>query len=138
MPSQKGRDLLLKIGDGGNPETFATIGAARALSMTLDNRLVDATSMDGGGIQSLQGDAGVQSMQVVLQGLFKDAAAEESLRAAAFARTSKNYELLFPNSDKYAAAFVIESYARSGTHDGLEVFAVTLLRNGAGTFTAGA
>lgn len=138
MPSQKGRDLLLKIGDGGTPEIFTTIGAARALSMTLDNRPVDATSMDGGGIQSLQSDAGVQSMQVVLQGLFKDAAAEESLRAAAFARTSKNYELLFPNGDKYAAAFVIESYARSGAHDGLEVFAVTLLRNGGGTFMAGA
>lgn len=138
MSSQKGRDLLLKIGDGGGPETFTALGAARTTAMTLNNQPVDATTMDDGGIQALKADAGVQTMQIRLDGLFKDAAAEETLRAAAFARTSNNYELVFPNGDKYAAAFVVENYARGGTHDGLETFSVTLLRNGAGTFTPGA
>lgn len=138
MPSQKGRDLLLKIGNGGSPtETFTTIGAARTVAMTLNNQPLDATTMDGAGIQALAADAGVQTMQIKLEGLFKDSAAEEALRAAAFGRTSKNYELFFPNGDKYAAAFVIENYARGGSFDGLETFSVTLSRNGAGTFTAG-
>lgn len=139
MPSQKGRDLLLKIGNGGSPtETFTTIGAARTAAMTINNQPLDATSMDSGGIQVLQSDAGVQAMQLRLDGLFKDSAAEETLRAAAFGRAEKNYELFFPNGDKYAAAFVIESYARGGTHDGLETFSLTLSRSGNGTFTAGA
>lgn len=137
MPSQKGRDLLLKIGNGGNPETFATIGAARTVAMTVNNQPVDNTTMDSGGFQGLQADAGVQTMQLSLEGFFKDGAAEESLRAAAFGRSSDNYELLFPNGDKYAAAFVVQDYRRGGNHDGLETFAVTLARNGAGTFTAG-
>lgn len=137
MPSQKGRDLLLKIGDGGDPETFTALGAARATSMSIDNRPVDATSMDSGGVQVLIGEAGVQSMQLRLDGLFKDAAAEETLRAAAFARSTLNYELWFPNGDKYAASFVVQEYARGGTYDGLESFSVTLLRSGAGVFTAG-
>ncbi|MBI1215686.1 MAG: hypothetical protein GC185_07700 [Alphaproteobacteria bacterium] len=138
MTSQKGRDLLLKIGDGGAPETFTTIGAARAVAMTLDNAPVDSTTMDADGIQSLSPDAGVQNMQLRLDGLFKDAVAEETLRAAAFGRTACNYLLQFPNGDSYTAAFVVMDYARSGAHDGLESFSVTLRRSGAGSFTAGA
>ena len=138
MPSQKGRDLLLKVGNGGAPETFSTIGAARTAALTINNQPVDNTTMDGGGFQGLQADAGVQTMQVSLEGFFKDAAAEESLRAAAFNRSLNNYELLFPNGDKYAAAFVVQDYRRGGSHDGLETFAVTLVRNGGGAFTAGA
>lgn len=138
MASQKGRDLLLKIGDGEVSETFTALGAARATSMSIDNRPVDATTMDSGGVQVVMGEAGVQSMAVRLEGLFKDAAAEELLRAAAFARTAKNYELWFPNGDKYAASFVIGEYARGGSFDGLESFAVTLVRSGTGTFTEGA
>jgi predicted secreted protein len=80
-------------------------------------------------------DAGVQSLMIVLQGLFKDTAAEERLRAAAFNRTVNNYQLLFPNGASYAAKFVINDYRRSGSYDGLESFTVTLLRSGAGIYT---
>lgn len=136
MPSQKGRDLLLKIGDGEAPESFSTIGAARAAAMTIDNNPADATTMDSGGVQAFIGEAGVQSMSLRLDGLFKDTAAEETLREAAMARSTNNYELWFPNGDKYAAAFVVQEYARGGSFDGLETFSVTLLRSGTGTFTA--
>jgi len=138
MPSQNGRDLLLKIGNGGNPETFTTIGAARTVEMALENEPVDATAMNSGGIVTLQADAGIQSLQIALQGLFKDSAAEETLRAAAFNRTANNYQLLFPTGAVYAAAFVIADYRRSGSYDGLESFTVTLLRTGTGTYTGGA
>jgi TP901-1 family phage major tail protein len=138
MPSQNGRDLLLKIGDGGAPESFAALGAARTTAMSINNRPADATTMDAGGIQKLIAGAGVQDMQVKLDGLFKDAAAEERLRDAAFNRTANNYELCFPNGDKYAACFVVAEYARGGSYDGLESFSVTLLRSGGGTFTGGA
>ena len=137
MTAQKGRDLLLKIGDGADPENFSTLGAARTSAMTLNNQPVDASSMDGAGLQSFIPDAGVQGMTLKLEGLFKDSAAEEKLRLAAFARSSRNYLLCFPNGDSYAAAFVVQDYARSGSFDGLESFTVTLLRNGAGSFTAG-
>jgi predicted secreted protein len=137
MPSQNGRDLLLKIGDGGEPETFITIGAARTVEMSLDNQPVDATAMNSEGISVPRADAGVQSLAIMLQGLFKDSAAEELLRAAAFNRTANNYRLLFPNGANYAASFVIGDYRRSGSYEGLESFTVTLLRSGAGTYTGG-
>ncbi len=138
MPSQKGRDFLLKIGDGGSPtETFATLGAARTNALALNNNPVDSTTMDGSGVQALMADAGVQSLNITIDGLFKDAAAEESLRAAAFARTQKNFQLAFPNGDVYQAAFVIGEYGRGGSHDGLETFSATLIRTGSGTYTPG-
>lgn len=138
MPSQKGRDLLLKIGDGANPEVFTTLGAARTVAMVLNNQPVDSTTMDSNGFQSLQADAGVQSFEIMLEGLFKDAAAEETLRLSAFNRTVKNYQLLFPNGDMFAASFVIGDYRRGGSFDGLETFAATFIRSGSGTFTPGA
>lgn len=136
MTVQKGRDLLLKIGDGGAPETFSTLGAARAVVLSIDNAPVDCTTMDAGGLQVLSADAGIQNMQVRLSGLFKDAAAEETLRAAAFARTACNYLLQFPNGSSYTAAFVVAEYVRNGAYDGLESFSVTLRRSGNGVFTA--
>ncbi len=138
MSLQKGRDLLLKIGDGGSPEIFTTIGAARTASISLNNAPADGTTMDSGGIQHFIADAGVQSLRIALDGLFKDSAAEELLRAAAFDRSVKNYALFFPNGDNYQAAFVIDAYARSGSAEGLEAFSLTLLRSGNGSFTPGA
>lgn len=135
MPSMKGRDFLLKIGDGGETEVFSTIGAARTNALSINNSPVDATSMNDNGVQVLVSDAGVQSMQITIEGLFKDAAAEETLRAAAFARTEKNFQLVFPNGDSYEAAFAIQDYNRSGVYDGVETFSATLARTGDGVFT---
>jgi TP901-1 family phage major tail protein len=134
MSSQRGRDLLLKIGNGGAPETFAVIGATRLVTMTLGNQLVDTTAMDGSGTQTIQPDAGLQALEVTLEGLFKDAAAEEALRQSAFSRTIVNYQLLFPNGDVLTAAFAIADYRRSGSFEGLENFSVTLVRSGEGSF----
>ncbi len=136
MASQKGRDFLLKIGDGGNPETFATIGAARTNAMAINNNPVDATSMEDGGVQTMVADAGVQNLQINIDGIFKDSAAEESLRAAAMNRTASNFQLAFPNGDIYEANFIVQDYNRTGSYDGLESFSASLIRNGAGTFTA--
>lgn len=137
MPSHKGRDLLLKINSAGSPTVFTTIGAARTTAMTINNNPQDATTMDSDGLQQLDIQAGVQSMQIRLDGLFKDAAAEETLRDAAFARAARRYQMVFPNGDMYEADFIVESYSRGGTHDGLETFGVVLSRTGGGTFTAG-
>lgn len=135
MPSQKGRDFLLKAGDGGSPENFITIGAARSNALVVNNNPVDDTAMDSGGVQSMIADAGVQTLQITVDGLFKNSAAEELLRSAAMDRGTANFQLAFPNGDLYQAAFVVQDYNRSGSYDGLETFAATLVRTGAGSLT---
>ncbi len=134
MPSQRGRDLLLKIGDGADPEVFTTLGAARAVSMVVNNNPADSTAMDSDGFQEFQVNAGVQSLELALEGLFKDAAAEETLRLASFSGAVKNYRLMFPNGNVLEAAFIVADYRRGGSYDGLESFSVSLLRTGGGVF----
>ncbi len=136
MPSQKGRDFLLKMGDGGAPEAFTSIGAARTNALVVNNNPVDDTAMGSNGVQTMVADAGVQTLQMNIDGLFKDQATEEALRAAAMDRTAHNFQLAFPNGDTYEAEFIVQDYNRSGSHDGLETFSASLIRSGAGTFTA--
>ena len=91
--------------------------------------------MDSSGVQTFISDAGTQTMEISIDGLFKDSAAEEVLRLAAFDRIENNYQLVFPNGDMYEAAFVIQNYSRTGSHDDVETFSATLTRSGHGTFT---
>jgi len=127
---QKGKDLLLKVGDGGTSEIFTTLGAARATTVSIENNPVDITSLNSKGFQELQVKGGVQSIEIHVEGIFKDSAAEEALRAAAFNRSVKNYQLIFPNGEMIEGAFVISQYQREGSHNGLEVFSLKLLRTG--------
>jgi TP901-1 family phage major tail protein len=135
MPSQKGRDLLLKIGNGATPEIFTTIAAARTVDVRLNNQVIDITALNSNGAQQGSTDAGIQSLTIQLDGLFKDAAAEELLRLAAFNRSENNYLMIYPNGDQMTFKGLVLNYQRGGSYDGLESFSVTLQRSGAGTYT---
>ena len=48
MAVQKGSAVLMKIGNGGSPETFTTIGALRSTSITINSETIDITNKDHG------------------------------------------------------------------------------------------
>lgn len=131
MPSFKGRDLLLKVEEG---EDLLTLGAARITAMALGNHPVDITAMDSDGYQQLQADAGVQTMELRLEGLFRDTTAEEILRDAAFSRILKYYRLQFPDGSALSGNFAVSEYRREGGFDGVETFSAVLLRSGFSPF----
>ncbi|RZJ80963.1 MAG: phage major tail protein, TP901-1 family, partial [Brevundimonas sp.] len=41
MGAQAGKDMLLKIGDGGSPQVFTTVAGLRARTISLNARTVD-------------------------------------------------------------------------------------------------
>ena len=43
MTAQAGKDVLLKIGDGGAPESFTSIAGLRAKTLSLNARAVEVT-----------------------------------------------------------------------------------------------
>ena len=49
MAAQKGKDVLLKIGDGASPETYTTVAGLRARTLSLNAKSVDATDSDSSG-----------------------------------------------------------------------------------------
>lgn len=134
MSAQAGKHLLLKISDGGTPEAFLTLGAARVTAFDLTTDAADVTPL-GAGVPVYDASAGRQEARITLQGIFKDSAAEARLRSAAESGGAVRYRLGFPNGDTYAADFIVESYRREGSHEGLETFAATFRRTGPGVWS---
>ena len=46
MTAQRGKDLLIRIGDGGDPETFTTVAGLRATSLDFNAQAIDVTNSD--------------------------------------------------------------------------------------------
>ena len=61
MAAQKGADLLMKIGDGGSPESFTTIGGMRSTSLSMNDEMVDITNKDTGRARTILAQGGTTS-----------------------------------------------------------------------------
>jgi TP901-1 family phage major tail protein len=137
MSGQKGRDVLIKIGDGGAPEAFVTIAGIRAKTISLNARTVDGTSGESADAwRELIAGAGVKSASVSGAGVFKDAASDALIQQAFFTQAAKSFQLVIPDFGTLAGPFLIEALDYSGDHDGEAAFAITLASAGALTFEA--
>lgn len=137
MSAQKGKDLLVKIGDGGSPETFTTVAGLRATTLSFNAQSVDVTNADSADQwRELLAGAGVKSAGFTGSGVFKDAASDESLRAAFFARTTPNFQVVIPDFGTVAGAFQIGSLQYEGPYDGEVKLSLSLASAGALTFEA--
>ncbi len=137
MPAQKGKDILLKIGDGGAPEAFTTVAGIRARSITLNAKTVDATDSDSTGAwRELLAGAGVKSVAVSGSGVFRDSAADMAMRQAFFDQAAAGWQLVIPGFGLFQGPFLIASLDYAGQHDGEATFALSLASAGAVAFTA--
>ncbi len=137
MAGQKGRDVLLKIGDGADPQAFVTVAGIRAKTISLNAKTVDATSGESPEAwRELIAGAGVKSASVSGAGVFKDAASDAMIRTSFFAQTARTWRLILPDFGTLEGAFLIESLDYAGDHDGEASFAITLASAGALSFTA--
>ena len=137
MSGQKGRDVLIKIGDGDDPEAFVTIAGIRAKTISLNARTVDATSGESPQAwRELIAGAGVKSASVSGAGVFKDAASDALIQQAFFAQAAANFQLIIPDFGVLSGPFLVEALDYSGDHDGEAAFAITLASAGALSFGA--
>ena len=84
MTAQKGKDLLIKIDDGG---AYVTIAGLRARRLAFNAQAVDITDAESAGRwRELLGGAGVQRASLSGGGLFKDQASDALTRAVFFRR----------------------------------------------------
>ncbi len=137
MSAQKGKDLLIKIGNGGAPESFAAVAGLRATTLAFNAQSVDITNADSAGQwRELLAGAGVKSMSVSGNGVFKDAASDESLRAAFFSQATPNVQLVIPDFGTVTGAFRVTALTYDGAHDGEVKMSLALASAGALTFAA--
>ncbi|HIK63750.1 MAG TPA: phage major tail protein, TP901-1 family [Henriciella marina] len=139
MSGQRGRDVLIKISDSAMPETFTTVAGIRTSSFDLEQKSVDATSMDSpGGWRELLGDAGLRSMRVRGRGLFKDAASDARLRAVFLSGELCSFKLCVPGFGDFTGLFQIAQLGWAASFDGEATFSIDLQSAGQITFEASA
>jgi TP901-1 family phage major tail protein len=137
MSGQKGRDVLIKIGDGATTEAFATIAGIRAKTIALNASTVDSTSGESPSAwRELIGGAGVKTASVSGAGVFKDAASDATLQQIFFSQATRNFQLVIPSFGILQGPFIVETLEYAGDHDGEAAFSITLASAGALTFTA--
>ena len=134
MPAQKGKDLLLKIDNGGS---FATVAGLRTRTLAFNAETVDVTNQDSvEGWRELLSGTGIKSARVAGAGIFKDAPSDELVRAAFFDGAIPDFEMTIPDFGKIEGPFQITSFELTGRHDGEVGFDIALESAGALSFTA--
>jgi TP901-1 family phage major tail protein len=137
MAAQKGKDILLKIGDGAEPEVFTTVAGLRARTISLNARSVDATDSDSAGRwRELLAGAGVRQASVSGAGVFRDAASDALIRSAFFAQSADNWRLIVPDFGTLEGPFLVAALEYAGEHEGEATYAMTLASAGEVTFEA--
>lgn len=137
MAAQKGKDLLIKLGNGGAPETFASVAGLRTTAIGFNAQTVDVTNADSANAwRELLAGAGVKQASVTGSGVFKDAASDESVRAAFFAASTPNWQIVIPSFGTIEGAFGVTSLQYEGVYNGEVTISLTLASAGALTFTA--
>lgn len=137
MAGQAGRNVVVRIGDGGSPESFDVVAGVRSRAIRLGARIVDATHADSAGAwRRLSSGAGVKSVSVSGDGAFRDAASDARLRAAFFAGDVANMELVVADFGLLCGAFVVAELVYGGAQQGEATFSVRLESAGVVTFAA--
>jgi TP901-1 family phage major tail protein len=137
MAAQKGSAYLLKIGDGGGPETFTTIAGARNVRFRQGRRTIDVTDADSANLaRELLDTGGVKEASVSFSGIFTDAATDSTLQTDFAAGTLRNFQIVVPDFGTYEGGFIISSLEHSGTYDAGGEFSIELESGGDWTFTA--
>jgi TP901-1 family phage major tail protein len=134
MSAQKGKDLLIKIGDGSG---YTTVAGLRTRRLAFNAETVDITHAESANRwRELLDGAGVKRASVSGRGLFKDAASDELVRGTFFDGAVKDYQVVIPDFGTVAGAFQITSLEFAGEHNGEVTFDLSLESAGELTFTA--
>ena len=107
MAAEKGRAFLLKVGDGATAEQFNTIGGARSTKINFANEAVDVTDKLSNGDRELLESAGTKTRSISGSGVFKDTAAETTMRGYAQDGSINNFQVVFEAGDYYQGAFQV-------------------------------
>lgn len=138
MAAQKGSSLLIKLSDGGSPDSFTTLAGLRTKSITLNSETVDVTNSDSvNKWRELLAGAGIKSASFSGTGVLQDnAQAHTDIVTLHMGGTIRTWQVIVPGLGTYQGAFQIASIEQSGEHNAEVVFTVTLESAGELQFTA--
>lgn len=142
MAKQKGRLLLIKIGDGAGTEAFTTLCGLKSKTLTINNSEIDVTTADctdPDGVMWTEVLGGVKRIAVSGNGYFKDEVNETRMNTVAMsADPIANFQIIVPAFGTFAGAFFVSSVEYGGEQEDGVTYSLSLASTGAVTFTAAA
>lgn len=134
MGGQRGRDVVVRIGDGSE---FVTVAGLRARTISLSTRLVETTTAQSAEAwRELIASAGTKRIEIAGSGVFSDAASDARLRAAYFAGEAPVFQLAVASFGVLEGPFAIGELVYAGEHDAEALFSIRLVSAGAVSFEA--
>jgi TP901-1 family phage major tail protein len=134
MTAQRGRDLLIKIGDGADPEVFTTVAGLRATTLAFNSQAVDITNAGSADMWRELMAGGVKTATISGSGVFKDAASDAALRSAFFNLAIGNFQVVIPGFGTVTGPFKITALQYDGPYDGEVKISLSLASAGALAF----
>lgn len=135
MTAQKGKDLLIRAGNGAGG--FTAVAGLRARQIAFNAEAVDVTNADSAGRwRELLAGAGVRRASVSGAGVFRDEASDARLRQNFFDGAIENYEIVVPAFGTIEGPFQISGLEYRGDHAGEVTYDMALDSAGPLSFTA--
>ena len=126
MSAQMGRNLLVKIGDGGSPENFITVAGLRATTLAFNAQSIDITDNASTGMWRELLAGGIKSATISGNGV----------RQAFFDQACPDFQIVIPGFGTVTGPFKITALQYDGPFDGEVKLSLTLASAGALSFTA--
>jgi len=135
MSAQKGKDLLVRAGNGSGG--FVAVAGLRARQIAFNAETVDVTNADSAGRwRELLAGAGVRRAAISGSGVFRDEASDLRLRQLFFEGLIETFQIVVPSFGTLEGPFQIASLEYRGDHAGEVTFDMSLDSDGALSFTA--
>ena len=129
MAAQAGKDFLIKIGDGGGPETFTTVGGLRASTMTINAEAIDVTNQGSSQWKTLLDGAGIKHLSLSGSGVFDNSSNFTTLRTKFLNQNLWNFQLS-DGVNTYTAAFKITKLERQGDYKNEQSYSISMESSG--------
>jgi TP901-1 family phage major tail protein len=133
MSAQKGRALLLKV-DANGSGSFATVAGLRSKSLALNAATIDVTNADSPDAWRELLEGGIRTARIQGAGVFKDQAADETIRGLFFTGTIRHWQVIIPDFGTIEGAFQITGLDYAGEHNGEATYTLALDSAGALSF----
>lgn len=140
MAAQKGKKMLLQIGNNADPTVYTTICGMRAKTLGINNTTIDATHPD-----CTDPDAplfqitldGVKSFEASGSGIFTGSQAEKDFIALSLTDDARGpFRIVVPGLGTFDGTFCIANCNLAGPYDDAVSYDISLASSGALTFTA--
>lgn len=127
MTIQAGKDILLKLSDGGDPPDFVAVAGLRMKTISLNAKPVDVTHADSpeGWREYLSG-AGLKTCTISGAGVFLDGEADARIRQSFFDQSVLDWQVFIPDFGRIDGRFLVAALDYSGRHDGEAAWSMTL------------